>query len=206
MIAVIYEHLTDRLAHPAAASDSLGMGIARSGVLVGALILLTVIASGCATTSGAVRPSPFPGSATRDGARPSVVVPPGLVHQALALRGTPYRLGGEEPRTGLDCSGLVRYVFRAEGIVVPRTVVEQFAIGMPVKGPDLQPGDLIFFDTTEPGPSHVGIAVDAETFVHAPGSGGVVRVERLASRYWKDRLRGIKRVGLSSRTSSSSSD
>jgi cell wall-associated NlpC family hydrolase len=132
------------------------------------------------------------------------VVPPGLVDQALALRGTPYRLGGEEPHTGLDCSGLVRYVYGTEGIVVPRTVGEQFAIGMTVKRSDLQRGDLIFFDTTDPGPSHVGIAVDAETFVHAPGSGGVVRVERLAIGYWKDRLRGIKRVGVSSQTSGSS--
>lgn len=210
MVAVIYEHRADRLARPVGASDSPGMGIAmgiaRSGALVAALVLLSIVASGCATTSGAVRPSPFPGSATPGGTARSVVVPPGLVDQALALRGTPYRLGGEDPRTGLDCSGLVRYVFHAEGIAVPRTVVEQFAIGMTVKGTDLHPGDLIFFDTTEPGPSHVGIAVDAETFVHAPGSGGVVRVERLASRYWKDRLRGIKRVGVSAPTSRSSSD
>ena len=206
MIAVIYEHRTDQLARPADGSDSLGMRIARRAALVGALVVLSIVASRCATTSGAVRPSPFPGSATPGGTARSVVVPPGLVDQALALRGTPYRLGGEDPPTGLDCSGLVRYVFHAEGIVLPRTVVEQFAIGMSVKGPDLQPGDLIFFDTTEPGPSHVGIAVDAETFVHAPGSGGVVRVERLASRYWKDRLRGIRRIGVSSPTSRSSSD
>jgi cell wall-associated NlpC family hydrolase len=125
-----------------------------------------------------------------------VVVPAGLVEKALSLRGTPYRAGGENPQTGLDCSGLVRHVFLAEGLAVPRTVAEQFAVGLKVKESDLRPGDLIFFDTSEPGPSHVGIVVDSETFVHAPGSGGVVRVERFAARYWKDRVRGIRRVGF----------
>jgi cell wall-associated NlpC family hydrolase len=60
---------------------------------------------------------------------------------------------------------------------------------------DIRAGDLIFFDTVRPGPSHVGIAIDADTFVHAPGSGGVVRVDRIEARYWRDRLRGIRRVG-----------
>ena len=211
MVAVIYEHRADRLARPVGASDRPGMGIAmgiaRSAALVAALVLLSIVASSCATTSGAVRPSPFPGSATPGGTARSVVVPPGLVDQALALRGTPYRLGGERSpdRPRLQRARPVT-CFTPRGLRFPEPWSEQFAIGMTVKGTDLHPGDLIFFDTTEPGPSHVGIAVDAETFVHAPGSGGVVRVERLASRYWKDRLRAIKRVGVSAPTSRSSSD
>jgi cell wall-associated NlpC family hydrolase len=158
-------------------------------------LTLALGAGGCATAGGPVRPSPFPGTVSR-ATRTPIIVSTGVVNQALALRGTPYRLGGEDPQTGLDCSGLVRYVFRAEGVQVPRTVAEQFTMGTTVHTVDLKPGDLIFFDTAGPGPSHVGIAVDAETFVHAPGSGGVVRVDRLDARYWQDRLRGIRRVGV----------
>ena len=181
----------ERLARRWPPTDSLGMSWHRAGVLA-----LALVAGGCATAGGPVRPSPFPGSIRFPDASSAVVVPPGVVTQALALRGTPYRLGGAEPESGLDCSGLVRYVFQTEGIQVPRTVAEQFTFGATVGMADLRPGDLIFFDTSEPGPSHVGIAVDAETFVHAPGSGGVVRVDRLATRYWQDRLHGIKRIGV----------
>ena len=182
-----------RLAPRLMATDSLGMRhTGRSGAM--AVLWLALGAGGCASAGQPV-PSPFPGALSH-GAASHVIVPPGVVGQALALRGTPYRLGGENPESGLDCSGLVRHVFRAEGIQVPRTVAEQFAMGLTVVAADLRPGDLIFFDTSQPGPSHVGIAVDADTFVHAPGSGGVVRVDRLATRYWQDRLRGIRRVGV----------
>ena len=175
MISVIYEHQ-------------------RRAAAV-ALVCLTVCVSGCAST-GPVRPVPFPGSTSPGDSSRTPVVPDHVVQQALALRGTPYRLGGDEPRTGLDCSGLVRYVFWTAGIVLPRTVGEQFAIGIRVSRSEHRSGDLVFFDTTEPGPSHVGIIVDGNTFVHAPGTGGVVRVERLDTRYWRDRLRGIKRVSV----------
>ena len=175
-------------------ADSLGMGTSARWSAI-AILWMALGAGGCASAGGPVRPSPFPGAISR-GPAASVSVPPGIVSQALALRGTPYRLGGENPQSGLDCSGLVRYVFRGEGIKVPRTVAEQFAVGLTVEADDLRPGDLIFFDTAQPGPSHVGIAIDADTFVHAPGSGGVVRVDRLVTRYWHDRLRGVRRIGV----------
>jgi cell wall-associated NlpC family hydrolase len=176
MVSVIYEHLSAR-------ATVVAVWAICSGV------------SGCTTAYGVVRPSPFPGSVSRADRVPAVI-PRRLVERALALSGTSYRLGGEDPATGLDCSGLVRHVFLSEGLTVPRTVAEQFNIGLTVNRSDLRPGDLVFFDTTEPGPSHVGIAIDSETFVHAPGSGGVVRVERLTARYWQDRLRGIRRIAV----------
>ena len=195
IVSVIYEHhREEQLIDGPAATDSPGMQ-ARAGWQTVGVFTLALVSAGCATAGGPLRPSPFPGTVSR-GTHTPVVAPAGIVNQALALQGTPYRLGGEDPETGLDCSGLVRYVFRAEGVQVPRTVAEQFTLGMTVETVDLKAGDLIFFDTSEPGPSHVGIAVDAETFVHAPGSGGVVRVERLGARYWQDRLRGIKRIGV----------
>ena len=64
---------------------------------------------------------------------------------------------------------------------------------------DLEPGDLLFFTTTGPGASHVGIAVGTDQFVHAPSSTGVVRVERLSSGYWSQRFVGARRVAIAAR-------
>jgi cell wall-associated NlpC family hydrolase len=112
----------------------------------------------------------------------------------LSLRGEPYRDGGDGPG-GFDCSGFTRYVFAQHGVALPRGVREQFRIGRNVRPKDLEPGDLIFFTTTDPGPSHVGIAVGGDEFVHAPSSAGVVRVERLSSSYWSARFIGARRLG-----------
>jgi cell wall-associated NlpC family hydrolase len=161
-----------------------------------AALILLAGAAGCASTSAAARPSPFPGRAPA-WAAPAVdrVMAGSVLTRALALRGTPYRFGGDRPDSGLDCSGLVRHVYYEEAqILLPRTVVEQFRVGAGVDTREIQAGDLVFFDTVEPGPSHVGIALDADTFVHAPGTGGVVRVDRLVSPYWSSRFRGARRV------------
>jgi cell wall-associated NlpC family hydrolase len=112
---------------------------------------------------------------------------------ALSLRGTPYKNGGTD-RQGFDCSGLVWFVFAQHGIQVPRTVGEQYRAGGEVQAADLQAGDLVFFSTTAPGASHVGIAVGGDSFVHAPTSSGVVRVERLGAPYWSTRFIGARRV------------
>jgi len=111
----------------------------------------------------------------------------------LSLRGAPYRNGGSDP-AGFDCSGFTRYVFAQYGVSLPRDVREQYRWGKSVKPEELAAGDLIFFTTTEPGASHVGIAVGGDEFVHAPSSSGVVRVEHLSSRYWAPRFLGAKRV------------
>jgi cell wall-associated NlpC family hydrolase len=116
------------------------------------------------------------------------------VDTALSLRGVPYRLGGTRPETGFDCSGFVRYVFEPV-LTLPRTVAEQSRVGRPVRAEDLVAGDLVFFSTIGPGPSHVGIALDGRTFVHAPVSGGVVRVDRLDAPYWRTRYLGARRLG-----------
>jgi cell wall-associated NlpC family hydrolase len=110
------------------------------------------------------------------------------------MRGVPYRNGGSDPG-GFDCSGFTQWVFAQTGTSLPRETREQFLLGAPVSSGDQQPGDLIFFTTTAPGASHVGIALDAETFVHAPSSRGVVRIESLTLPYWSQRLVGIRRVG-----------
>jgi cell wall-associated NlpC family hydrolase len=118
------------------------------------------------------------------------------VRTALDLQGTRYRLGGDEPSHGFDCSGLVRYVYAQQGLDVPRTVVEQFQSGTPVSASALQAGDLVFFSTTAPGATHVGIVIGPSApgaFVHAPADGGAVRVERLDASYWRNRIVGARR-------------
>jgi cell wall-associated NlpC family hydrolase len=112
---------------------------------------------------------------------------------ALTLRGAPYRNGGADPR-GFDCSGFTQYVFAQHGVALPRAVHDQFQLGQPVKAPDLAPGDLLFFETTAKGPTHVAIAIGGDQFVHAPSSTGVVRVERLGAAYWARRYLGARRV------------
>lgn len=116
-----------------------------------------------------------------------------IVETALGQVGRPYRYGGDSP-DGFDCSGLVAYVFGREGIALPRQTVAQYGAGRPVKPQDVRAGDLLFFATVSDGPSHVAIALDADTFVHAPSSRGVVRVERLALPYWSSRFLGARRV------------
>jgi cell wall-associated NlpC family hydrolase len=161
-----------------------------TATIVGALAL-AALATGCAST-GAV-PKPFP--------MPSVSAPApreeasAVIGTALQLRGFPYRNGGAGPN-GFDCSGFTQYVFAQHGLALPRAVHDQFKVGQPVKLAQVAAGDLLFFTTTEPGASHVAIAIDGEQFVHAPSSTGVVRVERLAARYWSDRFVGARRLAL----------
>jgi cell wall-associated NlpC family hydrolase len=112
---------------------------------------------------------------------------------ALQFRGTPYRLGGTEPEGGFDCSGLVHYVFARYGIAVPRDVRSQYQVGAKIDDEDIQPGDLLFFETEGSGASHVAIAISSRQFVHAPNSRGVVRVEMLTD-YWSSRYLGARRV------------
>jgi cell wall-associated NlpC family hydrolase len=167
-----------------------------------AVVLVAAAAAGCAS-SGAV-PKPFPGATTAPGepaseppriAESSPVDAPGpmALASALDLRGVPYRNGGSDP-SGFDCSGLVQWVFAQNGRALPREVREQYHVGREVEADEVQPGDLLFFDTGSRPASHVGIALDRESFVHAPSSNGVVRVERYTSNYWSRRYVGARRV------------
>ncbi len=113
---------------------------------------------------------------------------------ALSLVDTPYRYGGNTPAGGFDCSGLIVYVFRnAAGLGLPRTVAQLAQVGQPVRPRVIRSGDLVLFDTTGRF-SHAGIYVGAGRFVHAPSTGGVVRLDGLQARYWKPRFSGVRRV------------
>lgn len=179
-------------------------GLWRS-VIVGALFTTAACASSPAVVS---RPSPFPRAPAPEWASSAdtahVSAAHALLQTATALRGSPYRLGGTTPTTGFDCSGFVRYVFQQYRLDVPRTVAEQFRVGREVDHARMTAGDLIFFSTTGPGATHVGIVVDpdARTFVHAPGTGSVVRIERFDTPYWQQRVLGVRRLSLDTVSSS----
>ena len=114
---------------------------------------------------------------------------------ALELIGIRYKWGGNTPSTGLDCSGLVRYVFqKVTGVTLPRTAKEMSRIGEQVSVPDLQPGDLVFFDTRRFAFSHVGIYLGDNRFVHAPRLGREVEVATLDSSFWQKRFNGARRM------------
>ena len=118
-----------------------------------------------------------------------------LVDEALSYLGIRYRFGGTSPATGLDCSGLVLNVFRnAVGLDLPRTAREMANLGDKVGRQDLKPGDLVFFNTMRRTFSHVGIYLGEGKFVHAPSSGGKVRVENISTRYWAQRFNGARRL------------
>ena len=113
-----------------------------------------------------------------------------LTRNALRFLGTPYVFGGTSPG-GFDCSGYVQHVFAMLGISVPRTADAQYYEGRPaIGGP--QPGDLVFFQTYLPGPSHVGIYLGNGQFVHASSHG--VMVSNLSESYWASRYLGAKRM------------
>ena len=117
-----------------------------------------------------------------------------LADQALDFLGTNYKYGGESP-SGFDCSGLVWYVANETlGLKLPRTAADQAKLGTKVARAELQRGDLVFFNTMGRRYSHVGIYLGGGEFVHAPSSGGKVRVEKLATRYWNTRYNGARRI------------
>lgn len=118
--------------------------------------------------------------------------------RAIGLVGTPYRHGGNTPEGGFDCSGLVGFVFRdAAGLRLPRTTTELVAMRMPGVGTlELEPGDLLFFGPGGGNASHIGIFVGEGRFVHAPSTGGTVRLDRLDSDYWRRAFVGARRVLL----------
>lgn len=118
-----------------------------------------------------------------------------VLFRALALVGTPYRYGGNTPESGFDCSGLVGYVFNdAAGVKLPRTSASLGELDRPeVSRSRLQSGDLVLFASGRK-ISHVGIYVGEGRFVHAPNSGGTVRLDSLDSPGWRETFRSGKRV------------
>jgi cell wall-associated NlpC family hydrolase len=181
---------------------------------LGVLLLVALVSAACASR-GSV-PRPFPGASLPPGATDpageSVTEPteagdgtvpdtvplrPGptahIIQTAIDFLGVPYRFGGSDP-SGFDCSGLMQWVFARHGTALPREVRDQYRVGREVRLKDIQPGDLIFFETVSRGASHVGMVIGEGRFVHAPSSNGAVRVEPYTANYWIRRFVGARRM------------
>ena len=118
-----------------------------------------------------------------------------VLMRAIGLVGTPYRYGGNTPDSGFDCSGLVAYVYRDMlDLRLPRTSRQLAEVQGPRIAPEkLAAADLVFFGSRG-NVTHVGIYVGEGRFVHAPSTGGTVRLDRLDGHYWRDHYSGAKRV------------
>jgi cell wall-associated NlpC family hydrolase len=115
-----------------------------------------------------------------------------LTRNAMRFLGVPYVFGGTSS-SGFDCSGYVQHVFAMLGKHIPRTADAQYYAGKRVAGASMAPGDLVFFQTYTAGPSHVGIYLGNDRFVHASSSRGVT-VSSLHDGYWSARYLGAKRL------------
>ena len=177
-----------------------------------ALAVIAVLATGCRhdvkpqrkvvakpksqapTARKTVRPVPAAGTVTSYATSYSGQAN-NVMMRALSLVGTPYSYGGNTPEGGFDCSGLVNYVYRdVLNLRLPRTSRDLAAYQGPVIEPArLNTGDLVFFGSAG-NVTHVGIYVGDGRFVHAPSTGGTVRLDRLDGAYWRDSYTGSKRL------------
>ncbi|TXH77227.1 MAG: NlpC/P60 family protein [Lysobacteraceae bacterium] len=163
------------------------------------LCALSSLTGGCGGGDQVRRPTPAADSTAHRGWPAIEAEDPAAANavlmRAIGLVGTPYRYGGNTPESGFDCSGLVHYVFSDTlDLRLPRTSRELARIQGPQIAPErLAPADLVFFGSGGE-VSHVGIYVGEGRFVHAPSTGGTVRLDHLDSAYWRDHYTGAKRV------------
>jgi len=117
--------------------------------------------------------------------------------RALSFIGVRYKWGGSSPDTGFDCSGLIRYVYsQVTGQSLPYNAREMSSVGTTVDRAELQPGDLVFFNTLRKPFSDVGIYLGDSRFVHAPSRGGRVEIVDMTERYWQNRYNGARRLPI----------
>lgn len=115
-----------------------------------------------------------------------------IIQSSKRLQGVPYLWGGDTPQ-GFDCSGFTQYVFKQNGINIPRTADAQYELGVNVSYDKLQPGDMVFFTTYAPGPSHNGIYLGNGLFINSSSSRGV-SIASMDNSYWAPRYIGAKRI------------
>ena len=181
---------TARVTEPADCQQRPGAHYRRNALLALSMALLAACGGGQALRPAAPAAQAWPAVAPADPARANAVL-----MRAISLVGTPYRYGGNTPEGGFDCSGLVNYVYRDKlDLRLPRTSRELFAMPhAPIATDRLAGGDLVFFGS-DGNVSHVGIYVGEGRFVHAPSSGGTVRLDRLDGHWWRDHYRGARRL------------
>ena len=159
--------------------------------LIGCGIFICVITfSGCSTFSSKSSPSKV-----SQFKQDTSVGTEDISIAALGLVDVPYRYGGNTPKGGFDCSGLIVYVYnKAAGIKLPRTIQLMSGQGKSIDGQTPAPGDLVFFNTTGEKYSHAGIYVGQGRFVHAPSAGGTVRLDYITAPYWAAKFTEARRI------------
>lgn len=111
----------------------------------------------------------------------------------MGLIDTGYRFGGKNPEAGLDCSGMVSYIYgQAAGLRVQGSAADIARNGKPIDRAELRPGDLVFFNTLNRSFSHVGIYIGETRFIHAPSTNGRVRIDRLSDTYYAQRFQAAR--------------
>ena len=158
--------------------------------------VFTIALAGCSSVpqkhTTAITSVTLPAQETRH--LTSTIVGQKIASRAQAHIGIPYRFGGAHPNDGFDCSGFIQYVFKQEGLDVPRTSREQAAYSRNIPLTSAQAGDILLFEmTTKKGVSHVGIYVGNDRFIHAPKTGRSVSYATLNS-YWLSRLKKVGRL------------
>ncbi len=170
---------------------------ARIGFVVAALVF--AFATAARAEDAPVVPHPSlaaqASASVRDAATNAWRTAEELTASALDLIGIRYRWGGTAPETGLDCSGLVQFVFQqVTGVTLPRSAKEMSRLGDKVALADLKPGDLVFFNTRRFAFSHVGIYVGDNQFIHAPRRGREVEIATIDAGYWQKHFNGARRL------------
>jgi murein DD-endopeptidase len=153
---------------------------------------MSLTLAACATTSHEISHPPNIVPSTEIPVEHAPTATQVMIDSATSMIGQPYRFGGAAPG-GFDCSGLVVYAAANAGIRVPRTAAEQLQFGSPVKRAELQAGDLVFMHLSGK-ELHVAIALDRQLFVHAPSSGGRVRIDSLLARPYAKGFIAARRV------------
>lgn len=117
-----------------------------------------------------------------------------MLLQSVSLMGIAYKWGGNTPDTGMDCSGFVKYVFKKSlGINLPRTAAEMAKVGKKVSPDDLEPGDLMFFNTRRGSNTHIGIYLGNNKFIQSPRTGETIKITEFDG-WWRQHFNGAKRV------------
>jgi cell wall-associated NlpC family hydrolase len=118
-----------------------------------------------------------------------------LLGRAMGLLGIPYKYGGSSEKTGFDCSGFVRHLYeKSFGKLLPRRADDQARVTETIDASELQPGDLVFFNTMRRTFSHVGLYVGDGKFIHSPQTGKSVQIDDMRAAYWQKRFSGARRV------------
>jgi cell wall-associated NlpC family hydrolase len=118
-----------------------------------------------------------------------------IILHAISQTGVKYKYGGIAPDSGFDCSGFVRYVFQqAANLTLPHGARAISQVGTKVSKDELQPGDLVFFNTLRSVTSHVGIYVGNNRFIHSPSAGGTISVTDMNDAYWAKRFTGARHI------------